>query len=38
VWFDEDDSEKIRQAMLTVIDSTYSQKIINDYRDLIEIL
>jgi len=38
VWFDEDDSEKIRQAMLTVIDSTSSRKIINDYRDLIEIL
>ncbi|TFH27898.1 MAG: hypothetical protein E4H10_02315 [Bacteroidia bacterium] len=37
-WFDEDASEKIKQALLTVIDSTSSRKIINDYRELIETL
>jgi len=37
-WFDEDASEKIRQGMKAVIDSTSSLKIKTDYRDLIEIL
>jgi hypothetical protein len=36
--FDEDASEKIKQAMLTVIDSTSSRKIRKNYRALIEIL
>jgi hypothetical protein len=37
-WFDEDASEKIKQEILTVIDSTSSRKIRNGYRELIEIL
>jgi len=37
-WFDEDASSLIKQAMLTVIDSTSSRKIRNDYRELTEIL
>ena len=37
-WFDENASALIMQAMLTVIDSTTSRKIINDYRELTEIL
>ena len=37
-WFDEDASEIIKQEMLTVIDSTSSRKIRNNYRELIEIL
>lgn len=36
--FDEDASEMIKQEMLTVIDSTSSRKIRNNYRELIEIL
>jgi Mg/Co/Ni transporter MgtE len=36
--FDEDASEIIKQEMLTVIDSTSSRKIRNNYRELIEIL
>jgi hypothetical protein len=38
LWFDEDASGMIKQAMLTVIDSTSSRKIRNDYRELIGIL
>ena len=37
-WFDEDASAIIKQEMLTVIDSTSSQKINNNYKDLIELL
>jgi hypothetical protein len=36
--FDEHASEIIKQEMLTVIDSTSSRKIRNNYRELIEIL
>ncbi len=36
-WFDEDASAIIKQEMLTVIDSTSSQKINNNYKDLIEL-
>jgi hypothetical protein len=38
LWFDENASEMIKQAMLNVIDSTSSRKIRNDYRELTEIL
>ncbi len=38
LWFDENASEMIKQAMLTVIDSTSSRKIKNDYRELIGVL
>ena len=37
-WFNENDSERIKQAMQTAVDSTSSQKIRNEYRDLMEIL
>jgi hypothetical protein len=37
-WFDEDASERIRQGMLTVLDSTSSWKIRSNYGALIEIL
>jgi len=37
-WFDENASEKIKQAMLMVIDSTSSRKIRNEYKELIGIL
>ncbi|MEN8230650.1 MAG: hypothetical protein ABFS38_21015, partial [Bacteroidota bacterium] len=37
-WFDEDASEEIKQGMHAVIDSTSSQRIKTDYRDLIEVL
>jgi hypothetical protein len=37
-WFDEDASEKIKQGINAVIDSTSSLKIRTDYRDLIELL
>ena len=37
-WFDEDASALIKQAMLTVIDSTSSRNIRNDYIELTEIL
>ena len=37
-WFDEVDSEKVKQGMNAVIDSTSSRKIRDDYRALIEIL
>ncbi len=33
-WFDEDASERIKQALLTVIDSSSSRKLINDYQKL----
>ncbi len=36
--FDEDATERIKQELLTVIDSTSSRKIRNNYRALIEIL
>jgi len=38
LWFDEEASALIKQAMLTVIDSTSSRKIRNDYKELTEIL
>ncbi len=38
LWFDEDATEMIKQAMLNVIDSTSSRKIRNNYRELTEIL
>jgi len=37
-WFDKDASERIKQALLTVIDSTSSRKIKNDYSELIKSL
>ncbi len=37
-WFDADASETIKQAMLAVIDSSSSQKIKKDYKELTEIL
>ena len=38
LWFDEDASALIEQAMLDVIESTSSRKIKSDYRELTEIL
>ena len=38
LWFDEDASALIKQAMLDVIESTSSRKIKSDYRELTEIL
>jgi len=38
LWFDEDASDLIEQAMLDVIESTSSRKIKSDYRELTEIL
>ena len=37
-WFEKGDSEKIEQAIKTVVDSTSSQKIRDDYLDLLEVL
>ena len=37
-WFDEDASERMKQSLLSVIDSTSSRKLINDYTELIESL
>ena len=37
-WFDEEASAFIKQAMLSVIDSTSSRKIRNDYKEVTEIL
>jgi hypothetical protein len=38
LWFDENSSALIKQAMLTVVESTSSRKIKKDYRELTEIL
>lgn len=37
-WFDEEASERIKQALLTVVDSSSSRKLINDYKELAGIL
>ena len=38
LWFDDDSSERIKHAMLSVVESTSSRKIRNEYRELSEIL
>jgi hypothetical protein len=38
LWFDENSSALIKQAMLTVVESTSSRKIKKDYSELTEIL
>jgi len=37
-WFDEDASERIKHAMLSVVESTSSRKIRTDYKELADIL